>query len=182
MPRLLLVATVSAVLSAAACEKSEPATRAVVAADFDLPAAAALVREGRVKDAADLQRKINRSRPRVDVDHDGRPDTLHVVERRDGNHRRLEIRAVPSSMPNASVEVATPVAYLDFTPTNNQVEVVARYAEVVASPPPPFTFVVTPVPNTLAYWLVVVDHPVFVAPVVFEVGHAHFKHHKHHKW
>src|SRR5262249_35815290 len=132
---------------------------------------------------ADLQRKLNRrNRPRIDIDHDGRPDALRVVERRNGRSRTLEIRAMPSSIPHASIEMGTPIAYLDFAPQNNQVQVVGRYGEIVVNPPPPITFAITPWPNTLAYSLVFVEHPVFVAPVMVEFEHVHFKHYKHHKW
>jgi hypothetical protein len=155
----------------------------IAAANFDLPSTAALVRDGRVRDAADLQRRLNRGNaPYIDLDRDGRRDPLRVIERREGRRRTLEIRAVPSSVRGASADVGTPIAYLDFVPEDNRVEVVARYADIVVDRPAPITFVITPVPGTIAYWLVVVDRPLYVAPVIFEVEHTHFKHHKHHKW
>jgi hypothetical protein len=159
-----------------------PPPAAITAADVDLPATVEVVRSARVRDAADLQRRLNRdSGPRVDIDHDGRRDALRVLERRNGNRRTLEIRALPSTRRGAPIDSAVPVAYLDFAPDGERVDVVARYAEIVVQAPPPITFVVTPIPGTFVYWLVFAEHPIYVAPVI-EVEHVHMKHYKHYKW
>jgi len=162
------------------------AAAAMTPTDFDLPGTAALVRDGRVHNGEELQRALNRGGAGpVDVDRDGRPDKLRVVERREGPSRTLEIRAVPSSGRSAGMGSAVPIAFLDFEPRGGRVEVAARYGPIVIDPPPPIVFEADVTPGTIGYWVLVVDRPVYVAPVFVELGHWHGKfkdHHKHHKW
>jgi hypothetical protein len=164
-------------LATMGCHKTQdtaPDAKApITAADVDLQGTVNFVKDARAKNAAELEGKLNGpDGPRVDIDHDGKRDTLRVVEKKAGKKRTLEIRAIPSAQPTIDPLI---VAYVDLQPDadGKDVDVVARWAEIVVDPPPPITVVVLPVEGTFVYAIIVIDAPVI---------EYHLEHHKHHKW
>lgn len=156
----------------------------IKAADFDLAASAALIRDGKVKDGESFQKAINRpERTRIDLDKDGKRDHLQVIEHRDGPKRTLEVRAIPSSKRKQEPDkVAVPVAMLEFEPAGSDARVSARYVDsVIGAGGMTITFVVPVVVGTFCHWVLIIERPIFVGVVV--VVHVHHKHkHKHKKW
>lgn len=154
--------------------------------DFDLEASAALVRDGKVKDGAALQKELNRpARSKIDLDRDGKRDPIQVVERREDGKRALEIRAIPSSKRKSKPdEVAVPVAVLEFEPDGSQVKVIARYVDgIIVAAPPPIIIVMPVVVGTLCHWVLIIERPIFIGTVVVvHHYHKHRKHKKHKKW
>jgi hypothetical protein len=162
-------------LAGAACSKKTDAQAidgavGITAADYDLPATVDFVKKAQAKNTAELERQLNGpGGPRADIDHDGARDTIKVVEHRAGKKRTLDLIVVPSSTPAVS---GTTIAFLDFTPDGDRIDLVARFAPIIIDAPAPITVIVTPVQGTFIYVLVI-DVP------VIEVEHVH---HKHHKW
>lgn len=151
---------------------------------FDLQGTAALVRDGRVKDGKGLESEVNRNaRNRVDIDGDGKRDRLQVVEARDGDRRRFDIRAVPSSKPrNTAAELAKPVAIVEVTPRDARAHVRVAYAPIViVDSPVVIDFDVDIAVGSFCHWVLVVERPIFVgvAYVVIHRSHHHYKHKKH---
>jgi hypothetical protein len=163
----------------------------IPAAELDLEGSAAAIREGRVKDGAELERELNRpERSRIDVDHDGKRDPLQVVEHREGDRRVLDVRAIPSSRSKQRpAEVAVPVATILVEPTDGQARVSLRYAEtVLVANPVPIVFLTALDPGSFGYWVLLVDRPIFVGSYDVDVVvvrpapvHVKFKKHKKHK-
>ena len=162
----------STAMASAGCHKTQDAApdakAPITAADVDLQGTVNFVKDARAKNAAELESKLNGSDgPRYDVDHDGKRDTIAVVEQRAGKKRTLEIRAVPS------VGAPIVVAYVDLQPEGDRVDLVARYAPIVVDAPAPITVVVVHLQGTFVYTIIVIDAPVI---------EYHLEHHKHHKW
>jgi len=146
----------------------------------DLEGTAALIRDGRVEDGKQLEVEINANqRNRVDVDGDGRRDRLQVVEHRDGDTRRFDVRAIPSSKRKAKPdEVAVVVETIDVARRGDTAHVTARYSDVViVDDPVVIAFDVPVVVDTFGYWVLVVDRPVFVGVpyVVIDTYDVHMK-------
>jgi|GEM_PF-3614636 len=103
------------------------------AKDFDLQQVIALIRDNKIKDAADLEKKINEQGGinNVDIDHDSKVDPIKIKESRKGNSVVLEFLAVPSSTHKA--EDATTVATVEFSrsASSNDVQVQGGYANHV---------------------------------------------------
>lgn len=104
------------------------------AKDFDLSQIIALVRDNKIKDAADLEKKINEQGNglnNVDVDHDSKVDYVKIKESRRGNNVVLEFLAIPSSTQNN--EEAVTVASLEFsrTTSSNDVQIQGGFANHV---------------------------------------------------
>ena len=194
---LARLAVVSALLlSAPACSSEREARAAALkageglpAADFDLEGSAALIRDGKVKNGAELERQLNRAeRSRVDLDRDGKRDPIQVVEKRDGKRRTLEVRAIPSSKRKERADaVAVPVAVILIEPDEGQAKVTVRHAETVfIENPRPIVFVTPVAVGSFCYWLLVLDRPVFVGTYYIDVHviryeHVKYKKHKKHK-
>jgi len=124
-----LVATTSAAVSlllGVACDKpvetveeTPPPTPvqagATVQGNVDLQAVVDVVASGEVESAAELETKLEADAiAHVDLDVDGKRDELRIVEKRVDTKTVFEIRAVPSSKAEIDIELAPPVATLEF--------------------------------------------------------------------
>jgi len=140
MTRLLLVLMATALLCA--CNKSERPIESSLqiggqqyllnAKDFDLQQVIGLIRDNKIKDAADLEKKINEGGiNNVDVDHDSKVDYIKIKESRKGNNVVMEFLAIPSS--TQKLEDATTVASVEFSrsASSNDVQVQGGYANHV---------------------------------------------------
>ena len=109
---------------------------------FDLEGVAKLLKKGDLASAAELEVIANdeaRGFNRIDIDADGKVDRVRVVEVEveaegaadDDAEVVFELRAIPSS--KAEVEAAVTFATLTFVrhPVNSEVEISARFTEVV---------------------------------------------------
>jgi hypothetical protein len=155
--------------------------RTIAAADFDLQGTASLVRDGDVKDGKTLEAAVNRNpRNRVDVDGDGKRDRLQVVEARDGDTRRFDVRAIPSSKSRQKPDsVAKPVAIVEVEPRGPRAHVTVEYAPiVVVETPVVIELDLDIVVGSFCHWVLVIDRPIFVG-VAHVVMHEHHKHKKH---
>lgn len=187
---LIVTGCESGASSSSAEGAGDPAVAPAPAATarIDLDAAGASIKGGKVKNASELEASLNRQPgQRVDVDADGKPDQLQVVEDPQAKRRRFRVRALPSSKKSASPDaVAVPVATIDVEPVGSEARVTLRpINDDVAV----VTFQAPVVVGTFCHWVLVVERPVFVGAayvVVHEVHveHAKFKHkkHKHKKW
>ncbi len=127
-------------VAAAEGEAAAPGAKAEVKAEIksdalDLESVTYLVKKGKVKDAAELEKKINNPKEKIndiDVDGDGKVDYIKIVEvKKDGGVIVFELHAVPSSTKDESAAVV--IAYVDFTPdkATGVLVVKATYAPVV---------------------------------------------------
>lgn len=129
---------------AAADAKAEAAPTAVATAevkaeikgaDLDLESVTYLVKKGKVKNAAELEKKINNRKEKIndiDIDGDGKVDYIKIVEvKKDDGVIVFELHAIPSSTKDESAAVV--VAYVNFTPdkATGVLVVKATYAPVV---------------------------------------------------
>jgi hypothetical protein len=179
-------------VSPTAAKTSEDATPSsaprghVDAKGFDLDAAAALIRDSKVKTGKELEQALNRSpKHRVDMDGDRRRDPIQVVERRSGDERTFEVRAIPSSRARRPPDsVAIPIATITVAAVGPTARVTVRYADTaVVTQPPVIVFEMPIVVATFVHWVLVVERPIFVGVVlVIETDHRKHKHkHKHKK-
>jgi hypothetical protein len=103
------------------------------AKDFDLQQVIALIRDNKIKDAPDLEKKINEQGGinNVDVDHDSKIDYIKIKESRKGGNVVLEFLAIPSS--TQKLEDATTVASVEFSRSASagDVQVAGGYANHV---------------------------------------------------
>jgi hypothetical protein len=103
------------------------------AKDFDLQQVIALIRDNKIKDAADLEKKINEPGGinNVDTDHDSKIDYIKIKESRKGNGVAMEFLAIPSS--TQKIEDAVTVATVNFSrsASSNDVELQGGYANHV---------------------------------------------------
>jgi hypothetical protein len=125
-------------VAAADGKAAAPAAKAEVkikSESLDLESVTYLVKKGKVKDAAELEKKINNPKEKIndiDVDGDGKVDYIKIVEvKKDGGVIVFELHAVPSSTKDESAAVV--IAYVDFTPdkATGVLVVKATYAPVV---------------------------------------------------
>lgn len=104
-------------------------------ADFDLETVTFLVKKGKVKTAAELEKKINNPKEKIndiDVDGDGKVDFVKIVEvKQPDGVIVFELHAIPSSTKDEKAAIV--IAYVNFTPdkTTNVLVVKATYAPVV---------------------------------------------------
>jgi hypothetical protein len=125
-------------------EKSPPPVKAKVDVEveaqvkpeaLDLESITFLVKKGKVKDAAALEKKINNPKEKlnnVDIDGDGKVDKITIVEvKKDDGVIVFELHAVPSK--SKDKDAAIVIAYVNFVPdkTTKVLVVKATYAPVV---------------------------------------------------
>ena len=102
---------------------------------LDLESINFLVKKGKVKDAAALEKKINDPKEKlsqVDVDGDGKLDKIQVVEIQKPNQGKVfELHVIPSKTKNKADEVI--IAYIHFEPDveTKKLVVKATYAPIV---------------------------------------------------
>jgi hypothetical protein len=154
--------------------------------EIDLEGTGALIRDNKVKDAKALERSINDDpKNRVDVDADGKPDKLQVVEERKSKGRRFRVRALPSSQPRSKPDtVAVAVAEIDVVPEDDHAVVSLRHAHADQHV---VVFEAPIVVGAFCHWVLLNERPVYIGPtyvVVHKVHHKYRKHkkHKHKKW
>jgi hypothetical protein len=179
-PVILLIAALVAGCESAS-DEAAPAAEGVrasaavaeVAPPLDLEATAALIRDHRVKDASELEVQLNGSGHQVDVDRDGKRDRLQVVEIREDDTRRFEVRALPGKQ-----RATVPIATIELVRVDDTAEVTLRYADA----PILITFELPLVVDTFCYWVFVVERPVFVGVgyvIVYDrPTHKKYKKHK----
>lgn len=106
----------------------------VTAADLDLAGLVALVVEGKVQSAAELELLLNApggASHHLDLDVDGRLDYVQVVELRVDGEIRLELRAIPSSKLDASLGVVVGTLAIARAQAEGQLKVAASYGAAV---------------------------------------------------
>ncbi len=106
----------------------------VTAEMLDLDAAVGLVKSGKVKDAAALEKRINDPKSnlaKVDIDGDGVIDFIQVVESRDGDEVNYELRAVPSTKMKAEAAVTIASIAVVADRSASTIKVRATYTDVV---------------------------------------------------
>jgi uncharacterized cupredoxin-like copper-binding protein len=102
--------------------------------DLDLETVTYLIKKGKVKDAADLEKKLNNPKEKlhdIDIDGDGKVDKIQIVEvKQDDGTIIFELHAIPSGTQDKDAFVV--VAYVNFVPdkTTNVLVVKATYAPV----------------------------------------------------
>jgi hypothetical protein len=206
----------AAVVSAdpAASKPDAPASAVAVSASIepeslDLESINFLVKKGKVKNAAELEKKINDPKEKlsnVDVDGDGKVDKIQVVEiKKDNGASVFELRAIPSKTKDKSDAVV--VAFINFVPdkATGKLVVTATYAPVVIGHETivythdvPIEFknddtIVVVGAHPFYAWYFTVARPVYVGVFVYEVApppviiihegkHWHHKHKHKGKW
>ena len=102
---------------------------------LDLESINFMVKKGKVKDAAELEKKINNPKEKlntIDVDGDGKIDKIQVVEvQKPNNVKVFELHVIPSKTKSKADEVI--VAYIHFEPDveTKKLVVKATYAPIV---------------------------------------------------
>ena len=152
---------------------------------LDLESITYLVKKGKVKDAAALEKKINNPKEKlnnIDIDGDGKVDKIVIVEvKQDDGIIVFELRAIPSK--SKDKDAAVVIAYVNFTPdkTKNVLVVKATYAPVVIGYDTIVYDYTTPivVKNDVVVvsggvgfygWLYAVHRPSYYGVVVYEVA------------
>lgn len=175
---------------------------------LDLESINFLVKKGKVKDAAELEKKINDPKEQlnnVDIDGDGKVDKIQVVEiKSEDGGSVFELKAIPSKTKDK--DEAVMVAFITLVPdkVSKTLIVTAKYAPVVighetlvytydvAIDIKGGTFVVVD-KNPFFAWYFVASRPVYVGVFVYDIPpppvivihegkhwHKHKKHkHKH---
>ena len=177
---------------------------------LDLESINFLVKKGKVKNAAELEKKINNPKEKlnaVDIDGDGKLDKIQVVEVQKPNDVKVfELHVIPSKTKKKEDEVI--IAYIHFEPDveTKKLVIKATYAPIVIGwdtivydyyvPIEVKGEKIVVVDNSPFYgWLFMPARPVFVgvyiysAPpppvIIIEHGphwHGHHKHKGKHKW
>lgn len=107
----------------------------IKSADLDLESVTYLVKKGKVKNASELEKKINNPKEKmnhIDVDGDGKVDFIKIVEVKKADGVIVfELHAIPSGTKDEGAAVV--IAYVDFTPdkATGVLVVKATYAPVV---------------------------------------------------
>lgn len=102
---------------------------------LDLETVTYLVKKGKVKNAAALEKTINSPKEKinnVDIDGDGKVDKIQIVEvKKDNDVIVFELHAIPSKTKDKDAAVV--IAYVEFVPdkTTQVLVVKATYAPVV---------------------------------------------------
>ena len=165
--------------------KVQASTEATIKPEaLDLESINFLVKKGKVKDAAQLEKKINDPKEKlntVDVDGDGKIDKIQVVEiQKPGDVKVFELHVIPSKTKKKEDEVI--IAYIHFEPDLNtkQLVVKATYAPIVIGYDTIFydyyvpievkgTTIIVVDSNPFYGWLFLVSRPVFVGIYVYTV-------------
>ena len=108
---------------------------ALNAADLDLGAVVRLLIAGELVGAAELELLLNapgEASHRIDLDVDGTRDYVQVVEVRAAGAATLELRAIPSSRPEAALAVLVGTITRARLEAEGQLRVSASYAAAVA--------------------------------------------------
>lgn len=153
----------------------------ITAEALDLEGISALIKKGKVKDAAALEASINSRKGKlasVDIDGDGTVDFVQVVEVRSGADVNFELRVVPSSKKETSAAVLVAVIAVAPDPATSKVTVRATYTAVVQHHEiyvyeysVPATFegdVVIVAGNPFFGWVYSVNHEVYVGTYTHE--------------
>lgn len=101
---------------------------------LDLDASVDLIKSGKVKDARELEKRLNDPKSKlakIDIDGDGIIDFVQVVEVKEGDDIHFELRVVPSTKMDA--EYAVTVATIEMRPDKDagKITVHATYTAVV---------------------------------------------------
>lgn len=144
------------------------------AQDFDLQTVIAMIRDNKLKDAEDLEKKINDGSGinNVDVDNDGSIDYIKVKESRKGSAVALEFLAIPSSTKN--LDDAVTVSTIDFSRKSgsNDVQIQGGYANHVNGHENSFFSSIVPsIGSSLGQalflsWLFMPSRPYFYTPMM----------------
>lgn len=143
------------------------------AKDFDLQQVIALIRNSKMKDAAELEKKINDGSGinNVDLDHDSKIDYVKIKESRKDQGVALEFLAVPSS--TQKIDDAVTVASVDFSRSANSgdVKVQAGYANHVEGHESSFFSSMIPSAGSIGQamflaWLFTPSRPYFYQPMM----------------
>lgn len=193
----------------AAAQKTEVEVKADIKVEatikpevLDLESINFLVKKGKVKNGADLEKKINDPKEKlsqVDIDGDGKLDKIQIVEVQKPNDVKVfELHVIPSKSKKKEDEVI--IAYIHFEPdvVTKKLVIKATYAPVVIGhdtivydyhvPIEVKGGAVVVVDSTPFYgWLFTVSRPAFVgvyvytapAPPVIIIEHGPHWHHKH---
>lgn len=120
---------------AKAVAEGSAAIKTEVKADMlDLDASVDLIKSGKVKDARELEKRLNdpkKGLAKIDIDGDGIIDFVQVVEVKEGDDIHFELRVVPSTKMDA--EYAVTVATIEMKPDKEagKITVHATYTAVV---------------------------------------------------
>lgn len=174
---------------------------------FDLESVSFLVKKGKVKNAAELEKKINDPKEKLnnlDIDGDGKVDKIQVVEvKKEGEVEVFELKAIPSK--SKDKDEAVVVAFLHFEPDKVSKKLVVKcvYAPIfVGWDTIVYTYdvpievkgekIVVVDANPFYGWVFLVDRPAFVGVYVYELSpppviiidhkHWHGKHKHKGKW
>ena len=198
--------TVVAGESGAKVEVSADTNATIKPEALDLESINFLVKKGKVKDAAQLEKKLNDPKEKlntIDVDGDGKIDKIQVVEvQKPNNVKVFELHIIPSKSKKKDDEVV--VAYINFVPdvATQKLVVTATYAPIVIGydtivydyyvPIEVKGETIVVVDNSPFYgWLFLASRPAFVGvfiytsppPPVIIIEHGwHHKHKGKHKW
>ena len=209
LPLALLLACDTAVVAqdgkaapTAADGQPAVAVKATIEAEaLDLESIHFLVKKGKVKDAAQLEKQINDPKERlnnVDADADGKVDKIQVVEvKKDGGGSVFELKAIPSKSKDKDAAVVVAFVHFDPDKTTSKLIVKAEFAPIVILPEPVVfihevditvqgdTFVVVE-PNPFFTWFFTPARPVFIgvfvydaSPSVIIIKDKHWRRHKH---
>ena len=171
---------------------------------LDLESIHFLVKKGKVKDAAALEKQINDPKEKlnnVDADADGKVDKIQIVEiKQDDGGSDFQLKAIPSKSKDKDAAVVVAVIHFDPDKAAGKLVVKAEFAPVVINAQS-FLFVhetaitvqgdtiVLVEPNPFFSWFLVVNRPVFVGVFVYDVSPTiiiekkHWHKHKHKgKW
>jgi hypothetical protein len=192
LPLALLLACDTAVVAqdgkAAPAADGQPAVavKATIEAEaLDLESIHFLVKKGKVKDAAALEKQINDPKEKlnnVDADADGKVDKIQIVEiKKDNGGSTFELKAIPSKSKDKDAAVVVAVIHFDPDKTAGKLIVKAEFTPVVISADT-FLFIhetaitvqgdtiVLVEPNPFFSWFFVVNRPVFVGVFVYDVS------------
>ena len=181
---MLLAACDAAVAPQQGATPATLAAQATIEADdLDLESIHFLIKKGKVKDAAALEKQINDPKEKlnnVDTDGDGKVDKIQLVEvKKDGGGSDFKLNIVPSKSKDKDAAILVAVIHLDPDKTTNKLIVKAEFTPVVKNAQS-FLFVhetdivvkgetfVLVEPNPFYSWFFVVDRPVFVSVVVVD--------------
>lgn len=171
---------------------------------LDLESINFLVKKGKVKDAAELEKKINDPKEKlnnVDIDGDGKVDKIAVVEVKNGDVTVFELKAIPSKTKDKDAAVV--VAFIHFEPdtATGKLIIKATYAPVVIGHETlVYTYdiaiavqgekIIVVDKNPFFGWFFTVSRPVYVGVFVYDISPPpvivihkgkHWHKHKRHK-
>jgi len=162
------------------------AVKATIEAEaLDLESIHFLVKKGKVKDAAALEKQINDPKEKlnnVDVDGDGKVDKIQIVEvKKDNGGSTFELKAIPSKSKDKDAALVVAVIHFDPDKTAGKLIVKAEFTPIVISADT-FLFIhetaitvqgdtiVLVEPNPFFSWFLIVNRPVFVGVFVYEAA------------